>query len=166
MRARALGVLFAVAMSLLLTWNVYAAYRNQRTFEPHEVPARRSRNLTTLVRLNSMSVIRYTYAMYYQLRDLLSGKTLIVPERWAGHRYSWERVSRLHIEVVPELMVLPADRADALHALAVQYGRTEAATELGILVDPTAERYVLVQRATPGVVLVLPEALYRSELAR
>jgi hypothetical protein len=179
-----LGRVFVLVIALLLAWNVYVARRNQSLFGPEATPRVRPRNIATVAAIDSMDTVAYTFATYYRLRAL-AGRTLVLPEWLAGHRFHFERVSRLRIELVPGRLTLPTEVADRLRPDVERWWSLDRESPLAVILndrpnDPPntgpsgpgggrggmVDRYVLVERTGGGLYLLLPEELYRRLLAQ
>jgi hypothetical protein len=154
-----------LVIALLFAWNVYAAIRNQRLHGPQGSPRPRSRNIATVAAQHPMPVIRHTFALYYRLR-MLAGKTLVVPEWLGAHRFHLERVSRLRVELVPEALALSVEATDRLAPEIDRWWALDSGSPLAVILGDDVDRYVLVERAGREWYLMLPEAMYRQELAR
>jgi len=165
-----LGVAFLVITSLLLAWNVHVVLRNQRTFAPDDLPKVRSHYILTLAAKDRMDLVKHTVATYQRLR-LLAGKTLVVSKRLQHHRFYLERVARLHVEIVPERLALPDPVTDRLiktrvsisWRLGIGIPIDSSGLPLGLIIEPDATRYVLMERGGGGSYLILPESLYLRE---
>lgn len=156
-----LGGAFVLVTALLLAWNLRVAKRHQRTYSRHDVPVPRSRNIATVAATSPMDVISYTFATYYRLRAL-AGSTLVVPEWLAAHRFHFERVSRLRVEVVPEALALSVEATDRLAPDIDRWWSLDSGSPLAVILGKPVDRYVLVERIGREWYLILPEAMYRQ----
>lgn len=160
-----LGWLFALACALLVVSNVRLAVRNQTVLGDEDTPRPRSSNIATVASLNSMNVVRYTFATFYRLR-VLADHALLVPGRLASLHFLLERVSRLHTQIVPMLEPLPAAAIERLDAQVKYWWAFDAESPLGVIVGGPDDGYVLAERADHQLYLILPESLYRQALGR
>jgi hypothetical protein len=163
-RPRRLGIAFVTVVCLLLGWNVYAAIRNQLRFEPYDVPRVRPRSIERLLDQNVMPVVKHTFGLYRHMR-LLAGKTVVLPRSWQGHLFGFERVGRVKVEFTDERHLLPIEVTDKLYPRVDRHWAVDSGTLFEVILDPAATRYVVVERDSGGLAILVSEAFFRQELA-
>ena len=161
------GIVFVTIIVQLALWNAWVIKRNQTLFEPHDRLAIRPKSIEAVALEQPMFVVRTTYVTYHRLARHYAGKTLVIAQQRAAHRFALERLSRLVVEVVPEPMRLPPAVMERL--VKTQLAATwelDSGTALGIIAaDESVERFVLVEREDRLLELLMPESLYKQELA-
>lgn len=159
-----IGWLFVLALFCLASWNVYAFLRNQVEFPPDQRVTLRSRELEVLAAQNSMAVVSHTFATYHRIARRFAGKTFVLGDDHAGHRFSLERMARVNVEVVPGRLTLPDDAFERLIPSSLTYTwHLRVRTPLGVILSEQATRYVLVSREDRKTDLLMPEPLYERE---
>lgn len=164
LRTQGLGALFLATMLGLLVWNGWIMVRNQRDFPWDYKIQVQPRGLGHALQTNSMALVRQQFGTYQQLR-LLRGKTLVVAADGPLDNFMLERAARVRLEISPEHLFLPAATTERLHARSVRFLEANGSTALEVIVEPDASRYVAVERTGGGLMMILPEELYRRERA-
>ena len=152
--------MFVGVVACLLVSNLRTIAANQTIYWPDDKPVVRSKSITALALADRLHVVSDTIGTYHALRELLAGKTLVISRKIVNYAFYFERVSRLHVEVVPERRFLAVEIATPLHLHADRYLRLGAGTPLDVILDPAATRYVLVERPGGGLYVILPEAQF------
>jgi hypothetical protein len=161
-RARyALGVAFLVVVVQLTLWNLHVVRRNQEVLPRDETLYKRSGNIVTLAHQNPADVVRRYLATFYLLREL-KGKTLVLPASMAQHCFFLEHVSGVHVELVSGDLELPGEPEKELRPLINRDYFLGASSPLHVVLDPTADRYVLARPKQGHDYFILPEVLYQQ----
>jgi hypothetical protein len=163
-RAQGLGALFLATMLGLLIWNGVTLVRNQRDFPDDYRIEVHPRSIGQALMSNSMELVRLQFGTYQQLR-LLRGKTLVVPADGPLDHFMLEHASRVRLEISPEHLLLPAATTERLQTGSVRFLQADGATALQVVVAPGASRYVAAEREGGGLILIVPEDVYRRERA-
>jgi hypothetical protein len=167
-RKRKVGVGFVVVIAALLAFNGYVLQRNQRgeIFAASDRFAVRPRNIGRMARLNTMQIVKTTFAAYHLLRTRLAGAHLRLPARLEAHQFALEHVSRLHVELGPQNIELPSATVHRLFDTATEVWSLMPENLTGVLVEPGAADYVMVSRPEDyGLLVIISEARYQRELA-
>jgi len=161
-RGRIIGIAFVGVVACLLVSNLRTIAANQSSYSRADRPVVCPRGIVALAAKDGMGYVRNTIGTYHRLRELLAGKTVVVSQSFAHHGFFLERVSRLHVEVVPERYFLAVELANRLHEHATHYLRLGEGlgTPFDLIIDEAAMRYVLVERPGGGLIMLLPEAQY------
>lgn len=162
--SRVQGIAFLVICSLLVGWNALVIVRNQRTFGSDDVIKRRPGDIARIASQNSMNVVKTTFAAYYHLR-ILAGKRLDISNVFAAHRFAFERVSRIDVRVLDEVLYLPRSASEDLFSSFQHWWALEQGTPLAVLTVPGVTHYVLVQREGRGFDMIMPMEVYQAAVA-
>jgi hypothetical protein len=160
------AVAFVVVLVQLLALNGYMWWRNQRTFVLEDRPRLVPRNIALVTALNNYNPVKYMFNMYYELRHL-DGATLVIPQLLGAHQFFLEEVSRLHVEIVPDVPLLSNDFLDRLrydHRVKKTL-HLDPTTWIDVVIVPRTRKYVLTRTVDGRFFVILPEQAYQEDRA-
>ena len=166
-RAPWAAVAVVVMLVQLLALNAWMWFRNQKSFEKEDRPRIVPRNIARVASLNTHDPVKYTFNMYYELRDL-DGATLVIPERMWGHEFYLERVARVNVEIVPNAPVISNELLERLRfdGAVTKTLHIDVSSWLDVVIVPGTKKYLLTQTADSQFWVIVPEELYQKDSSR